>query len=200
MNKKFTNIEIIELEDFSVIHILSKPPRIETQVVFSRDSISQKLLFKMMEITHEHGFSCSPPYFESPDDSIMSFYVGTIMPTSRSINKYLDRIKNCLIDVRKFADDFNRQLDFSVVDLSMFSDFNIQEFYPEKLAAIRDQNFGGSWKALHKYLKNLGKLIEADFVKSCQEFEKANKKDIGLVGHKLRDLIYELDEADPEPN
>jgi hypothetical protein len=198
--KQPAGLEIIELKDFSVLHFLSKPPRIEAQVIFNRDNISQKLLFKIMEITYNHGFGCSPPRFDSPDDPIMTFYVGTIMPTSRSLNKYLNKIYDCLMDIKEFANDFNKQLDFSIVDLSMFSDFNIHEFYPERLAAIRDQNYGGSWKDLHSYLEKAGKFLEADFVKSCQEFEKVNKKDIGLIGHKLSDLIHELEEIDPEPN
>jgi len=194
------DVEIIELEEFNVLHFMSRPPRIEAQVIFDRDHISQKLIFKIMEITHSHGFGCSPPNFDSPDDPIMTFYVGTIMPTSRSLNKYLHKICACLADIKKFADDFNKQLDFSVVDLSMFSEFNIQEFYPERLAAIRDQNYNGSWADLHKSLMGSGRKLEADFVKSCQEFEKINEKDIGLIGHKLSDLINELEEADPEPN
>lgn len=200
MDKKLIDVEIIELDEFSVVHFLAKPPRIEAQVVFDRENISQKLLFKIMRITHNHGFGCSPPHFDTPDSSIMSFYVGTIMPSSKSIKNYLRKIYDCLMDIKDFAEDFNRQLDFSIVDLSMFSEFNIHKFYPERLAAIRDQSYDGSWNRLHKSLKKAGKKVEADFVKCCQKFEEANKKDIGLVGHKLSDLIYELEETERDNN
>lgn len=197
-NAKAVDVEIIDLEEFNVLHVLSKPPRIEAQVVFDRDNISQKLLFTIMEITHSHGFGCSPPHFNDPNDPTMTFYVGTIMPSTRSIKKYLNKIYFCLEDIKEFAENFNKQLDFSVLDLSMFAEFDIQEFYPEKLASIRDQNFGGSWEALRKTLLSSGRKLEADFVKKCQVFEKVNKKDIGLVGHKLSDTIEMLIENEIE--
>ena len=182
-------IKIIELGQFSILHILSDPERIETKVVFDRDNISQKLIFILMDIAHNHGLGCSAPQFNNIDDPSMTFVIGTILPNKKSIKKYSQMIYNCLIDVCDFAEDFNRQLDFSILDLSMFSGMDPYSFYPEQLAAIRDQLFNGSWVTFKKSLITEHKKEDADLIDRCKKFEKINKKDIGFVGHKLLYMV-----------
>jgi len=182
------NIDIIELESFIVLHIKSKPHRIEAKVVFDRDNISQKLIFTLMDIAHIHGFGCSAPTFQGSEDSSMTFLVGTILPSSRSLNKYLKRIHSCLYSIAEFSKEFSRQLDFSQLDLTMFSDLDIK-FHPEQLAAIRDQHYSGSWKMFHDNMVSESRSEEADLINRCVKFEQANEKDLGFVGYKLSNML-----------
>ncbi len=189
------DIEIIEVEQFEIIHIASNPPRIESKVTFDRDNISQKLIFTLMEISHNHGFGCSPPNFNDSDESVMTFLIGTILPTKKSVNKYVKKLYNCLLDIVEFSNKFEDQLNFSSLDLSMFVGMDIEEFSPEQIAAVRDQNYGGSWESFYKDLVKKGKDLEADVINCCIKFEKINNKDIGLVGHQLSYLIQLIDDA-----
>ena len=190
------NIEVLEVEQFSIIHILSNPPRIESNVVFDRDNISQKLIFTLMEISHNHGFGCSPPHFKGPDDSTMTFLIGTILPTKKSFQKYTKKMYSCLLDIYEFASEFSRQLDFSQLDLSMFVGIDIDGFFPEQIAAVRDQHYNGSWVDFHDDLLDKENGLEIDVIERCIKFEKINDKDIGLVGHKLSYIIQMLDESE----
>jgi hypothetical protein len=188
-------VDIIELEnDFKVLYVSSKPPRIEAKIVFDRDSISQKLIFTMMDIAHRHGFGCSPPKFGGPEDSQMSFLIGTILPSSRSLNKYLKRISSCLFEVTEFTEEFARQLDFSRLDLTMFNGMEAADIYPEQLTALKDQIYNGSWKDFRDMMSEEGKEDVADIILRCMKFEKKNNKDLGLVGHKLGFMLEVLDE------
>ena len=143
MKQDKIDIETINVEGFVILHVLSKPPRIETKVVFDRDNISQKLLFTLMDISHDHGFGCSSPYFNGPNDPSMTFLIGTYLPTNRSLKKYVKRMYDCLLDIKDFADDFNAQLDFSQLDLTMFSDVDPIDLYPEQ------NRLPPLWKKLH---------------------------------------------------
>ena len=182
-------INVIKLGQFSILHIASDPERIETKVVFDREDISQKLIFILMDITHTHGLGCSAPKFGEQDDPSMTFIIGTTLPNKSALKKYSQIIYNCLIDICDFAEDFNRQLDFSLLDLTMFKDVDPYGFYPEQLAAIRDQLFNGSWALFKKSLIAEKRKMEADIIEKCKKFEKINKKDIGLIGHKLASMV-----------
>lgn len=185
------NYSVIKIEGFSVLHVLTEPERVESKVVFDRNDISQKLIFTLMNICHDYGFGCSAPKFNGPDDSIMTFYVGTFLPTKNSLNKFTKKLSECLSAINEFAKSFNQQLKFDNLDLTMFHGVDLYSFSPEQLAAIRDQHFNGSWALFKKSLVSENKDEEADIVERCKQFEKLNKKDIGLVGHKLS-YIMEL--------
>ncbi|MFA5048441.1 MAG: hypothetical protein WC516_05470 [Patescibacteria group bacterium] len=185
MVKQKINYNIIKIGQFSVFHIFSNPERVESKIVFDRDNISQKFIFTLMNISHNHGFSCSAPKFNGPTDPTMTFYVGTVLPTKKSLNKYIKKIYDYLVDIKIFATNFNEQFNFDKLDLTMFTGIDLYDFYPEQIAAIRDQHFNGSWSAFKKSLLAENKEIEAEMIERCKKFEKVNKKDIGLVGHKL---------------
>lgn len=197
MSKSEYKIDLLDVEDFKVLLINSKPPRIEAKVIFDRDHISQKLIFTLMEITHEHGFGCSPPHFNGPDDSSMTFLIGYILPSKRSLKKHLERIRECLDEVKTFANDFTQQLDFSQLDISMFHKIELSGFYPEHLAAVRDQNYNGSWKEFYEAMVSEDREDEAEIVQRCMEFEEINSKDMGLVGHKLGFMLHMLEQVPP---
>ena len=183
--------------EFKILHIYSNPQRLEAKIIFDRDHISQKLIFTLMEISHTHGFGCSPPYFKGPEDTGMTFLIGCVISNKRSINAYVKRMENCLLEIQNFANNFSKQLDFSMLDVSMFGEIDIESFFPEHLAALRDQNYKGSWKRLYNALIKEDRDEEADMVSCCIEFEKANGKDMGLVGHKLGHLLNMLDQVLP---
>lgn len=188
---KFNGIKIIEHKGFSLMYVES-PPRLEAKVVFGREHISQKLVFTLMEITHAHGFACSRPHFLEKNEE-MSFLIGTRLPTSLVSKKYLNRLTDCLLEIKDFSKEFQDQLDFSYLDISMFSKEDLDNFYPEHMSAIRDQLYDGSWKKYKKSIENESK-IQADLIKKCIVFEKINNKDIGYVGHKLGELLYFLND------
>jgi len=190
-------IELLDVDDFKVLLIHSRPPRLEAKVIFDRDHISQKLIFTLMEITHAHGFGCSAPQFNGSNDPSMTFLIGNIIPNKRHFKRYLERIKECLTAVKGFAHDFSRQLDFTTLDISMFNDLDLSGFYPEHLAALRDQHYDGSWKKFYKAMASENRQDEAELVRCCMEFEKVNSKDIGLVGHKLGFMLHMLDQVPP---
>jgi hypothetical protein len=77
----------------------------------------------------------------------------------------------------------------------MFADIDIEGFFPEQIAAIRDQHYNGSWEDFYEDLLKKEKELEADVVRRCVKFEKTNDKDIGLVGHKLSYIVQMLDES-----
>ena len=66
----------MEIGQYKVFRINSKPPRLEAKVVLDRDNISQKLIFTLMEISYNHGFACSPPTFKDAEDPDMIFLIG----------------------------------------------------------------------------------------------------------------------------
>jgi len=188
------SVDVIELEDFKVLYVSSKPPRLEAKVVFDRDNISQKLVFTIMDIGHRHGFGCSPPKFGGEDDPNMVFLIGTVLPSVKSLNKYLKRIHACLSEIKEFTKEFTRQLDFSILDISMFGDIEVVDIYPEQLAALRDQLYNGSWQDFSDAMSEEGKDDMADIAFRCMKFEKKNNKDIGFVGHKLSFFLSMLDD------
>lgn len=190
-------VDLVDVDGFKVLYIRSKPPRLEAKVIFDRDHISQKLIFTLMEISHTHGFGCSPPHFGGPEDSGMTFLIGTILPSARSLNKYVEKIRNCLAEVQAFASDFSQQLDFSTLDISMFGGVEITGFYPEHLAALRDQHYDGSWEKFRDAMVSEGQEDDAEIVQCCMQFEETNAKDIGLVGHKLGYMLHMLEQVGP---
>lgn len=184
-SKKGISVEIIELGEFQALLVKSRPVRLEAKVIFSRDDISQKLVFMMMNMSHKYGFGCSSPKFNLPDEDSMTFLIGTVLSNQRSLDKHLVRLYACLQEISEFAEDFRQQLNFDCLDLSMFEGVDAEDIYPEQLAAIRDQNHGGSWQSFYDFLVKEGKTAEADLVARCVRFEETNGKDMGLVGHKL---------------
>lgn len=191
MNK--TDVDLIDYGEFKILHIKTNPQRLEAKVIFDRDHISQKLIFTIMEIAHDHGFGCSPPNFNGPDDPSMVFFIGTILPTKRSLDKYLKKLGECLLEIKEFAFEFSEQLDFSMVDISMFGKIEVEDFYPEHLAALRDQHYDGSWEEFHEAMVKEKRNDEAELIQCCIEFEETNCKDIGLIGHKLSYMLYMLE-------
>jgi hypothetical protein len=188
-------VNVIEVEGFKVLHITTKPQRLEAKVIFDKNDISQKLIFTVMDITHAHGFGCSAPIFNGVSDPNMIFLVGTILPTSRSLNKYLKKMLVCLYGLYDFYQNFSEQLDFSKLDLTMFGGIDLQLFNPEQLAAVRDQHYMGSWDTFYQEMKDSDREEEATVIEKCREFEKINNKDIGFVGHKLSSMLNMLDES-----
>lgn len=184
-------IKVLEINDYKLLHIQSDPPRLEAKIVLGRDDISQKLLYTLMEITHQHGFSCSPPLFGQPSSSQMTFLVGTVLPNKRSAKSYAAKISDCLDDLSEFFQILQKQMDFSVLDVSMMGGIDFDEMDFSYLAALRDQNFDGSWNKFKDALIERGQRTEV--VDKCALFEKENKKDLGLVGHKLRTTLQSLE-------
>jgi len=191
-------IELIDLDGFKILYICSKPQRIEAKVIFDRDHISQKLIFTLMEISHEHGFGCSPPHFGGLDDPSMTFLIGTVLPTIKSLNKYLKKIKDCLTEIKVFADKFSEQLDFTRLDISMFGKVDLAGFYPEHLSALKDQHYNGSWDNFYEAMISEERNDDAELIQCCMEFEETNNKDIGLVGHKLGYMLHLFEETHTE--
>ena len=195
MVKDSANIELIPVNGFKILYFKTNPPRMEAKVIFDRDNISQRLIFTLMNITHAHGLGCSAPTFKGIDDPAMTFLIGTILPSARSKKKYVEKLHACLLDIQEFSQLFIEQLDFSRLDLTMFADLDVDAFYPEQLAAIRDQHYGGSWEKFFKAMQEEQRFEEAEVVEKCHEFEKINGKDIGLVGHKLNYMLNMLEEG-----
>jgi hypothetical protein len=188
-------VELIDVDNFKILHVCSSPPRLEAKIIFDRDHISQKLIFTLMEISHTHGFGCSPPHFKGPNDPVMIFLVGVILPSKKSLNKYIKRMRGCLTEIQTFANNFSQQLDFSTLDISMFGGIELDGFYPEHLAALKDQNYNGSWKDFYEAMLEENRKDEAEIVQRCMKFEELNAKDIGLVGHKLSYILHMLDQV-----
>jgi hypothetical protein len=124
----------------------------------------------------------------------MVFLIGTILPTKRSLNKYVNRLRDCLEEISEFYDSFSKQLDFTHLDVTMLGGIDLHEFYPQELAEVRDQPYNGSWEDFRSAMVEQGKTEEADIVSKCVEFEETNDKDLGLVGHKLGFTLVMLEE------
>jgi len=196
MSPELIAAQIIDVGPFQAFYFDSRPPRIEAAVIFDSSQLSQKLIFQLMEISWRHGFGCAPPQFGTPEDEDqLIFSIGTSLPSSRSIRRYSARLKRCLREIRDFAEDFARQLNFRNLDLSMFEGLSYAEFDPQYMAALRDHNYNGSWVAFQKDMISHGRLEEADVVDRCRRFEEANEKDMGLIGAKLRYEFAMLAEA-----
>ena len=183
--------EVIRLDEkFDIMFIQSVPPRIEAKLEFDKNHISQKLIFTLMQISHFHGFGCSPPFFGETKSQTMSFLIGTIVPSRRAIKRHLERMHSCLIDLFNFVEMFNRQLDFSTLDLSMLDGIYVGDV--ERIAAVRDQHYDGSWEQLRDSLKEDGFPEAAEVAMRLMMFEEANGKDIGLIGFKLNFVLDSL--------
>jgi hypothetical protein len=196
VNTKLITAQTIEVGNgFKAFYFSSKPPRIESAIVFDLNHLSQKLVFHMMEVSWRHGFGCSAPRFvtdENDDDSVV-FSIGALLPSTRSIKKYSDKLASCLTEIKNFVYDFAQQMDFTKLDLSMFGDMPYDGIDPQLVADLRDQHYGGSWNKFRDDMFDQGRVQEVDVIDRCQQFEKKNGKDIGFVGNKLN---YELSMID----
>jgi len=117
-------MEVIDIDEFRIIHVYSDPPQLVSKITFNKSTISNKLIFSLMEISFGHGFACSAPKFGVPDQLSMTFLISTIIPTKRSFRKYLEKMCDCMDDIYEFAYYFSKQLDFSCIDISMFKDID----------------------------------------------------------------------------
>ena len=195
MTNNSIKVKTLDIDGYKMIYIDTKPPRLEAKVEFNRDHISQKLIFTLMEISHQHGFACSPPDFDGPDNPRMSFLIGTLLPSSWSMRKYARRLYKCIIAISKFTNDFSNQLDFTKLDISMFGGIDLRVFRPDQLAAIRDQHYNGSWDKYMTSMAEQGRVEEVDIIGRCITFEEKNQKDIGYVGHRLSYILQLLEFA-----
>lgn len=184
---------ILDIGEFKAFYFNSRPPRLEAAVGFDTDHFSQKLVFRLMDITHRHGFACASPRFGTgEDEGKLVFCIGTSLPSSRSLRRYSAKLHSCLQEVLAFHEDFMRQMDFSRLDVSMFN--GSVPFDPSLLASVRDQHYGGSWDAFKKDMMDEERPAEAEIVDRCQRFETVNSKDIGLVGQQLEHTLAMLEE------
>jgi hypothetical protein len=140
-----------------------------------------------MDISWRHGFGCSAPQFEDKGDLVFS--VGTTLPSGRSLRRYTAKLNKCLEELADFSADFERQLDFTTLDISMFEGLNPNNLDLSLIAALRDQQYNGSWEALQNAMIENERPDEALVVACCREFEKVNNKDIGLICNKLLDTL-----------
>lgn len=190
--KKDIKVKVIKDGDYTFLHILSDPSRLQVKFVLDRNDISQKFLFSLMDICYQHGFSCSQPSFNSSNDD-MVFFVGTVLTKKWLARFYIPRLRTCVDDLVNFIKSFQKQLDFSNLDISMFGEVNIKNLDLTYLAALRDQSFNGSWLNLKHALVESGQTQGALIIDKCLSFEKENEKDIGFVGHKLSGILQSLE-------
>jgi len=178
----------------------SSPPRLEVAITFDADNYSRKLLFRLMDITHSHGFACAAPRFveDAEGEQQMLFSIGTNLPSSRSLKKYSKKLCACLDDVFAFNDEFVRQLDFSLLDMSMFDGVDLYEFDPMTMATIRDQHYSGSWDEFRQDMLDDDRKDDAELIDRCEKFEKVNEKDMALVGAHLEHLLDHMLVRDAE--
>jgi len=195
---KIIPAQIVDVGRFKALYFNSVPPRLEAAVAFDGQDLSQKLIFQMMDISWRHGFGCSAPEFEENGDLIFS--IGTILPSSRSLGRFSKKLSKCLEEVADFSVDFARQLDFSTLDVSMFSGFDISDLDLSLISAVRDQQHSGNWENFLKALRESGRDEEASVVDMCREFEKVNKRDIALVGNKLLETLLVVGDSTPDKN
>lgn len=187
---KKLGLDVLKAGKYKIVKIASTPPRLEAKIILDKYNLSYRLICIMMETTHQHGFSCSPPLVKENRDVI--FLVGTILPNRLYLKKYLNRMENCLNDLTEFFEYFTCQLDFSNVDVSMFSGIDLENFRSTEILAVRDQHHNGSWEDFIKYLEKKNKLDEIEVLNKCMIFEVKNKKDLSLVGHKLDDTLHNI--------
>ena len=190
--------QTIEIGRFKALYFGCTPPRLEAAVIFDGDALSQKLVFQMMDISWRHGFGCSAPQYEDEGDLVFS--IGTILPSSRSLKRYAIKLQGCLEEMANFSAEFARQLDFTTLDISMFSDVDLSDLDLSTIAAVRDQQYNGSWDAFRSGMEKSGRDEEAKVVERCQEFERVNNRDIGFVGNKLLDTLIEMVGGPPAQN
>lgn len=190
--------QTIGIGRFKALYFGCTPPRLEAAVVFDGETLSQKLVFQMMDISWRHGFGCSAPQYEEEGDLVFS--IGTILPSSRSLRRYAAKLGGCLEEMADFSAEFARQLDFTTLDISMFSDIDLADLDLSTIAAVRDQQYNGSWEAFRHGMEKHGREEEAKVVDRCREFERINGKDIGLVGNKLLDTLVAMVGGAPAQN
>lgn len=178
--------DLIEVGKFKAWVFNIKPMRMESAYGFNIKDFSSKLVYTLMDITHKHGFSCSGPLFEKKE---VIFSIGAVLPSKRSINKYSNKLNECLNDIAYFDKNLRKQIDFTFIDLSMFKGINFEYFDPVLFAKLRDEFYQGSWKSFQQALIESGRKDEAELIKKCEEFELKNNKDIALVGKQLDDII-----------
>lgn len=183
-------IDTIQLDKFEVMLINSSPPRIEAKLEFDKQHAFQKLFFSLMSISHNHGFGCSAPFFGEKEEKSMSFLIGTVVSSKRSVAKVLKRLHACLVEIVSFSEAFISQLDFSKIDLSMFEGFFIADV--EKIVSLKDQFYGGSWQELKDSLEKDGLADAIGTISALEEFERVNEKDLGLVAHKLSSILQTM--------
>jgi hypothetical protein len=185
------NIEEIVVEEFTFQFIDMKNPRIEAQLLLNKEDLVPKFLYKLMELSHLHGFGCSAPFFYESGASV-SLFIGTKIEQKYDFDFYAQKLLICIREVKKFIEYFSNQINFSNVDISMFTDIDPNYFYPDQLATIRDQNYQGSWNGFIKDIEN-NTEYDTQLIKKCIDFEKINNKDLGFVGLKLSSLLLSFD-------
>ena len=191
---KQVSAKLIEIEEYKAWFFDLNPPRLESAYPFHINNFSKKLIYEIMNITHKHGFSCSGPIFgnqEHPEEVIFS--IGIMLPSSRSVKKYSDKMYKCLLDISSFDKELKRQTDFTFIDLSMFTDLDLEYFDPQLLASIKDEKYRGSWDLFYEEMLKINSST-SELIRKCVEFENVNDKDISLVGFQLDQSLLMIEE------
>jgi hypothetical protein len=191
VKKEKLQVEKIYIENFPVFLTYSKPFRIDAKIIFNKDFLSQKLIFKLLEISYAYGFSCSSPYFGNNKSKYVTFFIGKILFNKKYLNQVEIILKDCLLEIKILKNNLIKQMNFFNLDISMFNDIKFDNLYFEYLTTIRDQNYNGSWKNYYNDMISMNKDDEANIIIKCIEFERVNLKDLGFVGHKLN-LIFQV--------
>jgi len=190
----------LEIGNHKVEYFNSNPSRMESKVLFDVNSISQKLIFSVMNITHKYGIGCSAPKFKGIDDQEMTFLLSEVISDCDDTNVYLNRFESCLDEIDKFKSYLETQLNFDKLDLSMFNDIITYDVFLTELASVKDQHYDGCWDAFKASMIDSGKLDEAKILGVCKKFEEVNKKDLALIGYKVEDLLTAYYEHDLSSN
>jgi hypothetical protein len=186
--------KLITIKEYKAWFFDLKPPRLESAYPFHIDNFSKKLVYKLMDITHKHGFSCSSPIFgDKNHPKEVVFSIGSMLPSTRSLKKYSSKMYECLSDITKFNNELNKQVDFSVIDLSMFTDIDLEYFDPLILATIKDEKYMGSWDLYYEDMIKINPQT-AELIYRCVDFEKTNNKDITLVSNQLDQSLLIVEE------
>ena len=182
MDKK--EYQVVKVGNYN-IQYYKKIPKLEANILFEKDHLSQKLIFSLMKITYDNGLSCSPPQFKNVNSENLYFSISLVLSSTRSYKRALERMHNCLIDITNFSKEFLKQLNFDHLDISMFEPEDVDVLFPEQLATLRDQQYEGSWEKMYEELERFKQYDDAELIKKCMEFEIKNNKDLGFVGYKL---------------
>lgn len=168
---------------------LEPPMSINAKIKFEGGVKSAKLIRNLMNLCFNFGIGLTSPMLFQENKEDMMFLLKDIIPGTQYAKKNYGHIKKCVSTIKSYLDEVEKQMDFVILDVSMFSEFDVFKISFDSIVNKRDNRYNGSWQNYLIDLQNTGKTGQIKLIEKCIEFEQKNQTDLGIVSGQIMNLL-----------
>ena len=181
----------VRISDFDAIFWtdLDLPMSVNASISFEGGIKSSKLVRNIMNLCYSFGVGLTAPMLSQNSEDLMIFNLKQNIPSTRYAQKSYRHMKKCISTIEGYLSEVGKQMDFNKIDVSMFSDFDVDKINFDSIANQRDNKYNGSWENFMIDLKNTGNTVSVDLLEKCIEFEEKNNTDLGIITGQIADLL-----------